>query len=574
MLGKKAKYGILPPSIGGENANYITRMMEKMPDELASDDRVVDPQLKRLFDNLQGGIPHIDLSMQMLPNSPSLFPDTSINNQRPTNASQLGQIILQEPYTSNSMGLVASDGKRSVTGSKSSNFSQNGDSLPAGYEYGSPVYHSPFNSSQDQGLNHQTSNQNQIQSNFVHPATKSRVSIDDNHPLTHSRTSLVDPNSMQSHFGARYSTRTNGAGTLGYADLQALNQQASPSLSVGAGSYMGVPRSDSIPQQLQHPQSRGQGSQASLELGGFSRDSSVPDLKNSVSPVAKGSGVAHTTSDVKPTVTGRKSSKSLDGKTARQSAQGDGDGDGSVKEEQYRTESHKASEQRSRTRLKDSINELATTVPTLVNVKNPSKAHIIKKATEFVHDTQKTNVELRLEHEKLKSELAALHLKHMKSMNTMNMGNIITVEILSKDFTYIFVDHMWEVFLGYSRSEVLGKTFKDISSCRNCELMLKRSMEIHETMRKKQVWRGLILSKRKDGQAFCCDTTITPVLDDSGDILQFVVNRKKFHILNGVDCQNICRGIMPEPKLTDEDEDNPSTAKLMIEEAIFATEKA
>eukprot|EP01137_Pigoraptor_chileana_P012144 Opistho-2@64171 len=65
-----------------------------------------------------------------------------------------------------------------------------------------------------------------------------------------------------------------------------------------------------------------------------------------------------------------------------------------------RVSSHKASEQRSREKLKQSIQELVLSIPTLSSMKNPSKATIIKKATDFVNHAKKTNSALLSENQR------------------------------------------------------------------------------------------------------------------------------------------------------------------------------
>eukprot|EP01134_Creolimax_fragrantissima_P002580 CFRG2580T1 len=604
LMDRKAKYGRLPPSVGGDNANYITRFIESMPDDFSNNDYRVKPSLQDLFDNLKEGIPRIDIAMQMLPNTNSLYMDNqkkqdNVNQTKDTHASN-SQYNQKVGNTLNSIGVglkndsqdkVYSDARQTMSFSGgTAGMSATQPEIPQGYEYDSPLYQSPFNSEP-----YNTSQPPAPYPSVTHPSFASADGFVQNRPTLVnmdgrtgrlSQSNIRQPSPVQDQDARSYisgsplsNTFSSGGVDSGSSlgNLRSPGHPAPPMASFSHANPNLPPKNSASPpshntntvsapippmnsnQKQFTSDSRSQGYR-DMQLGVVNSIGGMPS-----SSVVGGNKIPLPAHGAKSNCLSNSSSKSSPEKnTAMSTPKLDDDMD--------RTESHKASEQRSRTRLKDSINELATTVPALQNVKNPSKAHIIKKATEFVQNTQNTNKQLREEHKNLKQQLAALHLKHMKSMNTMQLGNIITVEILTKDFTYMFVDHMWEVFLGYSRSEVLGKTFKDISACRNCELMLRRTKEIISTMEQKKVWRGLILGKRKDGRAFCCDTTITPALDDNGEVIQFIINRKKFHMINGVDCQNICRGIMPEPILRTDDDPTQADAKNLIEEAILASE--
>lgn len=61
-------------------------------------------------------------------------------------------------------------------------------------------------------------------------------------------------------------------------------------------------------------------------------------------------------------------------------------------------------------RLKDSIRELVMSVPTLRNEKNPSKAVIIKKASDYVQASKRNNERLARENTEFREQVAQLQM--------------------------------------------------------------------------------------------------------------------------------------------------------------------
>eukprot|EP00123_Amoebidium_parasiticum_P017942 comp24041_c1_seq2/m.43078 comp24041_c1_seq2/g.43078 ORF comp24041_c1_seq2/g.43078 comp24041_c1_seq2/m.43078 type:complete len:436 (-) comp24041_c1_seq2:42-1349(-) len=133
-----------------------------------------------------------------------------------------------------------------------------------------------------------------------------------------------------------------------------------------------------------------------------------------------------------------------------------------------KAESHKASEQRSRDKLKTSIRELVMTVPSLATMKKPSKAVVIKKATEYVNHQKRVAQGLKAENDMYKQELAKMHMERSRLQHELKLGSIVTVEMVTADLRYIFVDHNWEIMYGYARHEVVGKLILDVLGCPKC----------------------------------------------------------------------------------------------------------
>eukprot|EP00123_Amoebidium_parasiticum_P017945 comp24041_c1_seq4/m.43085 comp24041_c1_seq4/g.43085 ORF comp24041_c1_seq4/g.43085 comp24041_c1_seq4/m.43085 type:complete len:120 (-) comp24041_c1_seq4:42-401(-) len=108
------------------------------------------------------------------------------------------------------------------------------------------------------------------------------------------------------------------------------------------------------------------------------------------------------------------------------------------------------------------------TVPSLATMKKPSKAVVIKKATEYVNHQKRVAQGLKAENDMYKQELAKMHMERSRLQHELKLGSIVTVEMVTADLRYIFVDHNWEIMYGYARHEVVGKLILDVLGCPKC----------------------------------------------------------------------------------------------------------
>eukprot|EP00127_Corallochytrium_limacisporum_P006779 Clim_evm49s235 gene=Clim_evmTU49s235 len=194
---------------------------------------------------------------------------------------------------------------------------------------------------------------------------------------------------------------------------------------------------------------------------------------------------------------------------------------------QGRMERHKAAEERSRQKLQKSIKELALTLPGANDGKQPLPRHeLIKRAADFIREAQSR--------EKKFSEQRSLLAGENESVkNKASAATLFSVEMIAPDHTLIYVDHTWEIVMGYTFNEVVGKRAVSIGGCHLCPLYKSALQQAAIKSALKEPWHGLLIGRRKNGQALTCEATIAPVTSPmTGELIHYVCTRKNFHILS------------------------------------------
>ena len=173
---------------------------------------------------------------------------------------------------------------------------------------------------------------------------------------------------------------------------------------------------------------------------------------------------------------------------------------------------------------------------------------ILKKSAEYVNYAKKANQELKSENErlrddfeKLKQEKDQLREEKQSIQTELKNSRLVTVEIVDLDFTYIYVDSMWEIVTGYEMSEITGKSSRDVIACATCPMLLKHTEDVMEGLKEGKEWQGVVLGARKDGKLFACEAVTSPVKNKSGTITQFITKRKNFHILTAAQADKVCQ---------------------------------
>lgn len=86
-----------------------------------------------------------------------------------------------------------------------------------------------------------------------------------------------------------------------------------------------------------------------------------------------------------------------------------------------------------------------------------------------------------------------------------------------------YVNPAFEKITGYSRAEALGQTPRVLKSGKHDQAFYE---DLWQTILVGETWKGNIINKRKDGSLFTEKATISPMVDDNGEITNFVASKR------------------------------------------------
>lgn len=90
------------------------------------------------------------------------------------------------------------------------------------------------------------------------------------------------------------------------------------------------------------------------------------------------------------------------------------------------------------------------------------------------------------------------------------------IGIADKDFNFVFVNESFLKTYGFSEDEVIGQPIAIIHSENN---PAEINNELFSSLAKNQSWKGEVLNKRKDGTEFPVLLTVTPFLNEKGELI-------------------------------------------------------
>ena len=116
-----------------------------------------------------------------------------------------------------------------------------------------------------------------------------------------------------------------------------------------------------------------------------------------------------------------------------------------------------------------------------------------------------------------KSE-AAKNLNLLKTyQQATNLSSIVSKTDPKGIITYVN-DQFCEIS-GYTREELIGKNHNIVRHPDNPKEMFK---ELWDTIKNKQVWKGIVRNKTKDGKSYYVDSLIMPILNLNDEIEEFI----------------------------------------------------
>uniref|UniRef100_UPI001D1831D9 EAL domain-containing protein n=1 Tax=Arcobacter vandammei TaxID=2782243 RepID=UPI001D1831D9 len=104
--------------------------------------------------------------------------------------------------------------------------------------------------------------------------------------------------------------------------------------------------------------------------------------------------------------------------------------------------------------------------------------------------------------------------------NAIDESSIISKS--SKNGKITFVNDKFCEISGYTKEELIGKNHNIV---RHSSMSKDFFKNLWETILNKEVFRGVIVNRKKDGSPYYVDTTIVPITDKSGEIVEFIAVR-------------------------------------------------
>ena len=123
---------------------------------------------------------------------------------------------------------------------------------------------------------------------------------------------------------------------------------------------------------------------------------------------------------------------------------------------------------------------------------------------------------------KLKQEAQAnLHLLQ-QYQRAMDQNLIVSKTDTQGNITYTN-DKFIETY-GYTKDEIIGKNHNILRSSKSTNEMYKQMWDT--IANKKETWTGLVGNKTKDGKISYSKTTISPIVDQDGNIIEYIALRQ------------------------------------------------
>jgi PAS domain S-box-containing protein/diguanylate cyclase (GGDEF)-like protein len=101
-------------------------------------------------------------------------------------------------------------------------------------------------------------------------------------------------------------------------------------------------------------------------------------------------------------------------------------------------------------------------------------------------------------------------------------SSIVSKGDLKGDITY--VNDAFCRISGYSRDELIGQSHNIV---RHPDMKDEVFADLWNTVTQKRYWKGIIKNRKKDGEAYYVSTTIVPILNDDGEIREYISIRNE-----------------------------------------------
>jgi PAS domain S-box-containing protein len=82
----------------------------------------------------------------------------------------------------------------------------------------------------------------------------------------------------------------------------------------------------------------------------------------------------------------------------------------------------------------------------------------------------------------------------------------------------MYANRQFREVSGYTLEELVGKPH---SIVRHPDMPSEAFKEMWDTIKKKEIWQGIVKNRRKNGEPYYVDATIVPIMDDNGEVYEY-----------------------------------------------------
>jgi len=136
--------------------------------------------------------------------------------------------------------------------------------------------------------------------------------------------------------------------------------------------------------------------------------------------------------------------------------------------------------------------------------------NIVNELSDIYEQIQKDEIDHTNQHSNLLNEYK----------KAVDISNIVSKTNPKGIITYVN-DKFCEIS-GYNRNELIGKPHNVV---RHPTMSSSTFKELWDTIKQKKAWNGVITNLRKDGRKYVVDSTVIPILDIDGDIVEYIAIR-------------------------------------------------
>lgn len=132
------------------------------------------------------------------------------------------------------------------------------------------------------------------------------------------------------------------------------------------------------------------------------------------------------------------------------------------------------------------------------------------------------NMGLKVDDETIRTKEFLQELQYLlKELNNLKFALDVSTIVAITDVSgqIIYVNDKFCEISKYSRDELIGRTHRVVNSGYHSKEFMK---EVWDTILSKNIWKGIIQNKAKDGSFFWVSTVIVPILKEDGEISSFI----------------------------------------------------